>query len=246
MILSFECSINSEENVINVKENNQFIGKYHLINEPFCEKCSLPLDPELSICDNCWGIEYFFDAARTLGLYFKMNYEGTLSYITKPENDILSTHIRYLKNRRQYPINIKWAKPLGKAIALCINNRFIEFKSSDIIIPVPQHPNSINRRGYNQAEEIAKVACRELDIELKPDILRKAKDINMRDKNLEERRKLVIDAYQSTTRLNDETVLLIDDTFTTGSNVNECARILKNIGAQNVYVMVVGRDVFEY
>lgn len=246
MILSFECSIYSEENVINIKENNQFIGKYHLINEPFCEKCSLPLDPENQICDNCWGIEYYFDAARTVGLYFKMNYEGTLSYITKPKNDILSKHIRFLKNSRQYSYNINWAKPLGKAIALCINNRFTEFKLSDIIIPVPQHQHSIDRRGYNQAEEIAKVACKELDMELRPDILYKAKDINMRDKNLEERREIVIDAYQSNTELNDETVLLIDDTLTTGSNLNECARILKNIGAQNVYAMVAGRDVFEY
>ena len=175
-----------------------------------------------------------------------MNYEGTLSYITKPKNDILSKHIRFLKNSRQYSYNINWAKPLGKAIALCINNRFTEFKLSDIIIPVPQHQHSIDRRGYNQAEEIAKVACKELDMELRPDILYKAKDINMRDKNLEERREIVIDAYRSNTELNDETVLLIDDTLTTGSNLNECARILKNIGAQNVYAMVAGRDVFEY
>lgn len=242
--MAFSCSLNID-NTISVKENNVFIGNYQLIREPFCNKCSLPLDPSNPICGNCWDIEYF-DIARTVGLYFKYSYSGTLPYITKPENDTLSTHIRYLKNSRSFPANIKWAVPLGLAIVLCINNRFTEFKSANLIVPVPQHPNSIARRGYNQAEEIAKVVSYELGIKIRMDILTKVKDITMRGKSREERRELVKGAYQSSTRLSNEIVLLIDDTLTTGSNLDECAKILKNIGAQDVYVMVAGRDVFEY
>jgi ComF family protein len=221
------------------------IGKYHLICEPFCKKCSLPLDPKFPICENCWDIENF-NVARAVGLYFKYGYKGTLPYIKMPENDLLSTHIRFLKNSKNISANIKWAVPIGLAMVLCINNRFTEFKSANLIVPVPQHPNSIARRGYNQAEEIAKVVSDKLDIQIRTDILTKVKDITMRGKSREERRELVKGAYQSTLKLNGEAVLLIDDTLTTGSNLDECAKILKNIGAKDVYVMVAGRDVFEY
>ena len=243
--MMFQCTLNNDKTKISVRENNEILGEYQLIREPFCEKCSLPLDPEVPECRNCWDIENF-DVARAVGLYFKMDYEGTLSYIDKPENDLLSTHIRYLKNSRGYSANIKWACPLGLAMVLCINNLFTEFKSANLIIPVPQHPNSIDRRGYNQSEEIAKIVSEKTGIQLRTDVLTKIKDINMQNKTRVERRKLVIGAYGANTELSGEIVLLIDDTLTTGSNLDECAKILKSNGAKDVYILVAGRDAPEY
>ncbi|MCK4796151.1 MAG: ComF family protein [Spirochaetes bacterium] len=243
----FECSLNNDD-TISVLNSNSFIGKYQLITEPFCEKCSLPLNPEDPFCDNCWNVasNYSFDFAKAVGLYFKWGYDGNIPYIKKPEADLLSTHIRYLKNKRNYSYNIRWAIPLGLAMCLCIKDRFIKLKSVNSIVPIPQHPNSMNRRGYNQAEEIAKVVSKVLDIPLRTDILTKVNDINMRGKNLEERKELVEGAYECFQEINEEIILLIDDTFTTGSNSDECAKVLKRNGAKHVYVMVAGRDVFEY
>lgn len=244
--MTFKCILNSEKNTIQVKENYQDIGEYNLINEPFCDKCSLPLESESSWCDNCFHIKYHFDLARTVGLYFKCGYDGDIPYIEQPNDDSLSTHIRYLKNSKNFSWNKKWAIPLGLAMVLCIKNRFSELKSADMIVPVPQHSGSITKRGYNQSEEIAKVVSEKIGIKIRTDILYKISDVKMIGKNLQERRELVKGAYQSDIKLNGENVLLIDDTLTTGSNLDECAKVLKYNGASNVCVMVAGRDVFEY
>lgn len=244
--MNFTCKLNSEKNTIEVKENSRYIGEYYLINEPFCDKCSLPLESKSSCCDDCSTIDYHFDVACTVGLYFKWGYDGDLSYIEQPNDDSLSTHIRYLKNSKNFSSNKKWAIPLGLAMVLCIENRFSELKSADIIVPVPQHSDSITKRGYNQSEEIAKVVSKKIGIEIRTDILYKVSNVKMIRKNLQERRELVKEAYESDIKLNGENVLLIDDTFTTGSNLDECAKVLKYNGASNVCVMVAGRTVFEH
>ena len=38
-------------------------------------------------------------------------------------------------------------------------------------------------------------------------------------------------------------VLLVDDVYTTGATVRECAKILKKAGAEKVYVLTVARAV---
>lgn len=244
--MSFTCKLNSEKNTIEVKENSRYIGEYYLINEPFCDKCSLPLESKSSCCDDCSTIDYHFDVACTVGLYFKWGYDGDLPYIKQPDDDLLSKHIRFLKNSKNFSSNIRWAIPLGLAMVICIENRFSELKSLDIIVPLPQHSDSIAKRGYNQSEEIAKVVGNKIGIEIRTDILHKISNVKMIGKNLQERRELVKGAYKSDIKLNGENVLLIDDTLTTGSNLDECARVLKYNGASNVCVMVAGRDVFEY
>ena len=40
-------------------------------------------------------------------------------------------------------------------------------------------------------------------------------------------------------RVKDQIVLLLDDVYTTGATVNECARVLKQAGAKEVYVMTI-------
>jgi len=91
-----------------------------------------------------------------------------------------------------------------------------------------------------------KIVSAETGIQLRTGVLTKIKDINMQNKTRNERRKLVIGVYGVNTKLNDEIVLLIDDTLTAGSNLDECAKILKNNGAKDVYILVAGRDTPEY
>ncbi len=116
-----------------------------------------------------------------------------------------------------------------------------------MIVPLPQHPDSIDKRGHNHAEELSKIIGEHINVSCDNEILRKTKDITMRGKGLNERQESVKGLYApSVKQLNDETILLIDDLYTTGCNVNECSKILKNIGARVVYVLVAGRDAPEY
>ena len=42
--------------------------------------------------------------------------------------------------------------------------------------------------------------------------------------------------------IKDESVLLFDDIYTTGSTVNECSRILKQAGAKNIGILTIAKD----
>jgi len=55
--MMFQCTLNNDKTKISVRENNEILGEYQLIREPFCEKCSLPLDLEVPECRNCWTLK---------------------------------------------------------------------------------------------------------------------------------------------------------------------------------------------
>ena len=95
------------------------------------------------------------------------------------------------------------------------------------------------RRGYNQAKLLADVVGDECGIEVKH-ILRRVKNTRTQTKLDEEsRKKNVSNAFEvNNGKIKDKIVLLIDDVLTTGTTVNECARVLKEAGAKKVYSCV--------
>jgi ComF family protein len=112
----------------------------------------------------------------------------------------------------------------------------------DIIVPVPLHPKTQKERGFNQAEELGRrVAlhmnngkpCRAgllVKTKATPEQARLAGA--SRAENLEG-----TFALHNKSEIQDKTILLVDDVFTTGATANECARTLKKAGAKEVYVL---------
>jgi ComF family protein len=110
----------------------------------------------------------------------------------------------------------------------------------DYIVPVPLHFYRKNWRGFNQAEEFGKVVGEKLRIEVKTFIKRNRKtkqqslilDRKLREKN-------VRGAFEVNKRrvnkLNGKRVLLIDDVFTSGADMRECAKVLKKAGVEIVW-----------
>ena len=94
-------------------------------------------------------------------------------------------------------------------------------KKFDILIPVPIHKKRAKKRGYNQSELIAKGIAKDMRIENVKNAYRLKKcDICLKNKN----------------------VLLIDDVFTTGSTVNECAKILLQTECNKVSIITLAKD----
>lgn len=112
----------------------------------------------------------------------------------------------------------------------------------DIIVPVPMGRKKQRRRGHNQAELLGRCIGKTLDIPVRSDILYKYDTEDEQHKHTrEEREKRVKELfYVGEKRLSDEEscVLLCDDVMTTGSTINECARLLKEIGAKKVIAVV--------
>jgi len=110
----------------------------------------------------------------------------------------------------------------------------------DYVIPVPLSAKRFSRRGFNQSELIAKELCILLEKTLDAQGLRRVKHTKKQSltKGLE-RQENVSQAFQASDDYTGKTVLLIDDVLTTGSTAAECARVLRDAGAEKIYIAVV-------
>ena len=102
----------------------------------------------------------------------------------------------------------------------------------------------LKERGFNQSEEIAKELSKILEIPALNDVLIKTKQtFNQVDLKKEERERNIKGAFfcQKRELIANRKILLVDDVFTTGSTMEESARILKEAGAAQVWGITVAR-----
>ena len=114
-----------------------------------------------------------------------------------------------------------------------------------MICPVPLSDKNFRERGFNQSFILARDISNILNIPIKS-ILRERKQkqsqVGLDDKtrwsNIQG--KFFIKPGE---KINNKRILLIDDVFTTGATVNECAKILKKNGAGYVSILTLARAV---
>ena len=115
----------------------------------------------------------------------------------------------------------------------------------ELLIPVPLHYLRMFRRGFNQAWELGNHVSKTLGIPLLGTSLRRRKNTAAQSGlSRKQRRKNVRGAFYWHARQPSGChVALIDDVMTTGTTVNECARVLKNAGIKQVDVWVTARSI---
>ncbi|OLE57153.1 MAG: hypothetical protein AUG13_05415 [Chloroflexi bacterium 13_1_20CM_2_59_7] len=134
--------------------------------------------------------------------------------------------IQLLKYEQMRPA----ANVLGRMLAEAIADLESSFGEGKVlVVPVPLHRSKLRQRGFNQSELIARAA-----LKLKP-----AGDRLVLNANVLERRFAVTRPDEVAGR---ET-LLVDDVFTTGTTVSECARLLRRAGVSKVWVATVARTL---
>jgi len=148
-----------------------------------------------------------------------------------PPSDKIIHHFKY---RRKTHL----AHLLGRAMAGLIRADYVLSKAN-IIVSVPLFWWKKFRRGYNQAHLIARVISQETGIESR-DILRRVKHTRTQTRLSEyERQKNVMNAFATQLDgIRDSKIIIVDDVLTTGATMNECARVLKENGAAEVYSCV--------
>ena len=135
---------------------------------------------------------------------------------------------------------------LGHMLAEAIQGFGSEFISA-VVVPVPLHASKLRERGFNQAEEIARAALKNLTsggLTLSTGILsRKRATESQTGLSDHQREQNVRGAFVVTSpaAIAGEDVLLVDDVFTTGATATECARVLRRAGADRVFVATVAR-----
>lgn len=117
----------------------------------------------------------------------------------------------------------------------------IENWKPDVLIPIPLHKSRRRRRGFNQAELVAKGIGRELGIPVLSDgLIRTKKTVPQKELSDLERKQNLKNAFQL--KRNDvrlKKVLLIDDIYTTGSTIDAAAAILLESGVEKVYFLSI-------
>ena len=120
-----------------------------------------------------------------------------------------------------------------------------KLQTYDTIIPVPISKKRMKERGYNQSLLIAKKLSKDLKIQLQENCLLKTKNIIEQSKlNKKQRAENIQNVYELKNGeiLRNKQILLIDDIYTTGSTVNECAKILYQAKPKKIDVLVIAKD----
>ncbi|SEP62412.1 comF family protein [Lachnospiraceae bacterium NE2001] len=106
----------------------------------------------------------------------------------------------------------------------------------DAIVPVPINKHKLITRGYNQAELIAKLLGKRMNIQVRSDIIDRASDTKaQKELSPEERDRNLRNAFSVSLQVDIEVVLLVDDIYTTGSTIEACTRALHEAGVKSVY-----------
>lgn len=131
----------------------------------------------------------------------------------------------------------------GEFMSECVENN-LDCSDIDVISCVPLSSKRFRKRGYNQAELLAKEISKNLAIPEKQ-LLKKIKDNPAQSgtDSAKERLRNVSGVYalKDNAEVSGKTVLLIDDIVTTGATLSECARVLRKEGAARVYAVTLAR-----
>lgn len=201
------------------------ISKLSPVKSPSCKKCGKEVIGEQSeYCFDCSRHPHAFECGMAL-LNYNEAAKGSMAAI------------KY-KNRREY-LDFY-------ASALDYRFRKIVLRlHADVLVPVPIHSSRRRKRGFNQAEELADRLSKRWNIPVDKRLLvRKKKTAPQRELNPAERLKNLREAFTADLEYGKsvgipETVILIDDIYTTGSTAEACTRALMQAGVKKVYVVVI-------
>jgi ComF family protein len=149
--------------------------------------------------------------------------------------DVLAYLVTTLKFNHQY----KNARLLGYLLADYLQKTA---ELPEIIIPVPLHPQRFRERGFNQSIEIAKSLSRHLNIPIDTQsCIRKRNTLHQIDLPARQRQSNMKQAFKVKQPMKARHIAILDDVMTTGSTVNELAKVLKQSGVNRVDIWVCGR-----
>lgn len=193
-----------------------------------CEDCKAILDINnhhqvfsgKNLNDLYWAIDYKKPLIKKLIHNFK--YEPFAKELSKPLSSLIINHFQLIE------------KP----------SPFFGRGSEFFLIPVPLYEKRLRWRGFNQAQELAKQLSLFWNIPLLNNLIKIKKTFLQSQLAKQERLGNVRNAFlvKNQEKIKNKKILLIDDVFTTGATMEECAWILKKAGAQQVIGLVIARD----
>lgn len=207
-------------------------GRLPRLASPFCRICGEARDGRIEgafSCPNCRGLSFAFDFVRPALVW------------SEPARDLI--------HRLKYGREIHLARELGGLAAEAFEDPRLASPLAGRwpLVPVPLHRSRFQHRHFNQAEEIARGLAQATGLPVVRALRRVRRTDSQtrlsRARRLENLRGAFVptSAGRSLAGSGAGGVVLVDDVFTTGATVHECARVLKRAGVQNVIVVTLMR-----
>jgi ComF family protein len=206
------------------------------VESPKCSRCGMMFKSrqgEDHLCGECLDSTKRFQMARSVGIY----------------KDTLMAMIHCFK----YKGKIQLSRPLGTLLFLAFVS-FWDQMNIDLIVPVPLHSKKLRMRGFNASFLLIKDwgdMAKFLNVRL-PDmpvdthvLTRKRWTDPQTGLGRKERLKNIKNVFKISdgSKINGKRILIVDDVYTTGATVNECARVLLKGGAGRVDVLTLARAI---
>lgn len=186
------------------------------LKEPLCMCCGKPLLAETQeYCPDCAKASRWFDGGR-----------GVFPYRSRMQKAVLD-----LKNNGKQ----ENAVFLGKCMAVCIRPLFSYWRP-DCVVPVPLDRKKLQTRGYNQAALLAEAVGESLGLSVDQTLLFRhtgGKEQKKLGRFARKNRQKQI--FYAGKKKMPQSVLLVDDIYTTGSTLEAAAYTLKQAGVRNVW-----------
>jgi len=200
--------------------------KIKFLTGSLCPICGItfPDSPSAShLCGNCLENKPYFSYARAVAGY----------------ESIILNAIHQFKYGRDLSIGALLASLMAD-----FSFPDLEFGDYSLIIPVPLHIKKLRKRGFNQSIILADALRKKWQIPVNFSLLKRSKfTLTQTGLNKKERERNIKGAFEVTdkTKIAGRNIILIDDVYTTGATLNECAKVLIKAGAQKVAVLTLAR-----
>lgn len=221
----------------------------------FCN-CELPKDDKYNLCDDCKAKIVFIGshACEVCGGYVLA--DSTVCSQCKNTKRMVGRNysvIMFSGESRMHIHNFKYKHKayLKTTFGNLLLDKYREIKKEydpDIIIPVPLHKNRENERGYNQVDILLKVFDIDRD-RINTNCLERIADTPQQaNMNKYERMENVAGAFQVVDKdvVKGKSILIVDDIYTTGATIDECAKVLTKAGAKEVRSMTLAHAHRDY
>lgn len=116
-------------------------------------------------------------------------------------------------------------------------------RGQPVLVPVPQHPRRRCERSFNQADRIARFLQRETGYRVREDVIeRVVYTAPLAHIPKPDRARVIRGAFRVTAKDPPDSVVIVDDVWTTGSTIKEITRVLRAAGVRRVWAFTLARS----
>lgn len=213
---------------------------------PICLNCRNYLqnaeERENLLCVKC------FSGIKIYSNIFQPDSQTNLIAISSYENSALRELLHHFKYNGFRGAKVPLEKLIIKWLGTNPNLASSILNSRSLIIPIPLHQSRLRRRGFNQAELIAGLLSRLLQLPLEKDLLERVRNTksqigmkSAKDRSENIKNSIRVRPDQEMILSKYPKIILVDDVYTSGATMKEATRVLRHSGARDITAFVVAK-----